>query len=91
MALDRVFRDSAMMPQPILELGNSLIDPLRDARRDSLYDATLDQEANKPACAARVFGRNEMMLTIATTFASMSRKLRNGAVIDVDKDHLRPT
>jgi hypothetical protein len=30
------------------------------------------------------------MLTVAATFASMSRKLRDGTVIDIDKDDLRP-
>ena len=74
-----------MMSQPILELDNSLIDGLRDVRRGHLCDATLDQEANEPAYAAHVFGREEMMLTGATTFASMSRKQRGHAIIDVNK------
>jgi hypothetical protein len=57
--VDRAFRESAMMSQPILELHNSLIDPLWDVWRGSLCDATLDQEANEPAHAAYVFGRED--------------------------------
>jgi ubiquitin len=89
-AIDGALRDSAMMSQPILELGNALINRLRDARRGRLCDATLDQKANEPAYAAHVLGREELMLTIAAAFTSMSSKPRDCAVIDVDKDDLRP-
>jgi hypothetical protein len=72
-----------MMSQPILELDNSLIDGLRGVRNSRLCDATLDQ-------AAHIFGREELMLTVAAAFASMSRKLRDDAIIDIDKHDLGP-
>jgi hypothetical protein len=71
------------MSQPILELDNSVIEGGRDVRRSGLCNATFDQETNEPAHAAHVLGREDLMLTVATTLASMSCEPRDDAVIDV--------
>ena len=87
-AVDRALRDSAMISQPTLELGNTLIDD-RDLRRGCPYHAALDQEANEPAHAAHVFGREATMLTVTATFAPVSRKPRDHDVIDVNDGDIR--
>ena len=59
MPVDRAFRECDDVSTRILELHNSLVDSLWERWRGSLCDATLDQEANEPAHAAYVFGRED--------------------------------
>ena len=73
-----------MMSQPSLELDNPLINRLRDAECSRLCGSTFDQEANEPTYPAHVLGGEEMMLTGATTLASMSCKQCGDAIIDVN-------
>ncbi len=59
-AVDCALQDSAMMSEPILELGNSLCDR-QDVRHRRLCDAALDQEADESAHASHVLCREVMM------------------------------
>jgi hypothetical protein len=78
-----------MKPQPVLELGNVRIDYPRDIRHETLCDAAVNQESNKPAHAAHVSCRQAMILTTAAACAVMSCKPSNDAFVDVTSCDLR--